>query len=83
MYDYVHLLKSTWNLWLTEKTGKLEFEDEGLVLTADWQHLRDLYAFVYVKPGWSCRVPKAYRKTTCLARASNYSSKKPLWHLYG
>ena len=43
MYDYDHLLKNKKNLWLTEKTGKLEFEDEGLVLTAVWQHLRDLY----------------------------------------
>ena len=43
IFDYVHLLKNIRNLWLTEKNGKLEFEDEEITLTADWQHLRDLY----------------------------------------
>ena len=43
LYDFVHLLKNIRNLWLTEKTGQLEFPYDGRILVAEWQHLRDLF----------------------------------------
>ena len=30
LFDYVHLLKNIHNLWLTEKTGELIFDDDGV-----------------------------------------------------
>ena len=43
LFDYVHLLKNIRNLWLTEKTGELEFNDNGVLRFAKWIHLRTLY----------------------------------------
>ena len=43
LFDYVHLLKNIRNLWLTEKTGELAYEEEGIKFVAKWQNLRDLF----------------------------------------
>ena len=43
LFDYVHLIKNIRNLWLTEKVGELEVEDNGVMRTARWSHLRQLY----------------------------------------
>ncbi|XP_076437845.1 uncharacterized protein LOC143277020 [Babylonia areolata] len=43
LYDYVHLLKNLRNNWLTEATGELTFEDNGVQRTAKWRHLVNLY----------------------------------------
>ena len=42
LYDFVHLLKTLRNLWLTEKTGQLEFVWDGDSHVAYWKHLQDL-----------------------------------------
>ena len=41
-FDYVYLLKNIRNLWLTEKTGELIFDDDGVV---KWTYLKRLYRF--------------------------------------
>ena len=43
IYDYVHLLKSLRNNWLTEATGELTFYHDGVRKTAKWSHLVELY----------------------------------------
>ena len=43
LFDYVHLVKSNRNNWLTEKTGELVFEDNGVLKIAKWSHLLQLY----------------------------------------
>ena len=43
LHDYVHLLKSFRNLWLTERNGELEFVLNDEILVARWQDLRDLH----------------------------------------
>lgn len=43
LFDFVHLLKNIRNLWLTEKTGQLEFEECGMKFVASWRHLKDLF----------------------------------------
>ena len=43
LFDYVHLLKNIRNLWLTEKMGELIFEDNGIIRTAKWSHLKQLF----------------------------------------
>ena len=43
LYDFVHLIKNIRNLWLTEKTTQLKFEDQGKEYIADFQHVRALY----------------------------------------
>ena len=43
LFDYVHLLKSIRNNWLTEAHQELEFEDDGKKFTAKWDHLIKLY----------------------------------------
>ena len=46
LFDYVHLLKNICNLWLTEKTGDLIFDDDdGVRQVAKWTHLKQLYHF--------------------------------------
>ena len=43
LYDYVHLIKSIRNNWLTETDGKLKYLKEGEWKTAKWEHLIELY----------------------------------------
>ena len=43
LFDFVHLLKNIRNLWLTEKSGQLEFTHDCKMFVAHWQHLRELY----------------------------------------
>ena len=43
LYDYVHLIKNIKNLWLTEKTSELRFQQENKFLVANWHHLRNLF----------------------------------------
>ena len=38
LYDFVHLIKSIRNLWLTEK-----FDDNRVTRIAKWTHLKQLY----------------------------------------
>ena len=45
LYDFVHLLKNIRNLWLTEKSGELVFEDKGVLRTAKWAVLQNLYYY--------------------------------------
>ena len=42
-HDYVHLLKSFRNRWLTERNGELKFVLNDEILVARWQDLRDLH----------------------------------------
>ena len=42
LYDYVHLLKSIRNNWLSEKVGEIQFPHENTTLVAKWDHLRKL-----------------------------------------
>ena len=43
LYDYVHLIKSLRNNWLTERCGELLFDDKGHSFIAKWSDLLDLY----------------------------------------
>ena len=43
LFDFVHLLKSLRNLWITEKSSQLFFEDNGKEHLADFNHIKDLY----------------------------------------
>ena len=43
LYDFVHLLKNIRNLWLTEKSGELVFEDKGVLRIAKWAVLQNFY----------------------------------------
>ena len=43
LFDYVHLAKSIRNNWVTEKTGQLVYEDNGIQKTAMWAHLVQLF----------------------------------------
>ena len=44
LFDFVHLIKSLRNNWITEKTKELIFYDEsGNQKTAKWAHLEALY----------------------------------------
>ena len=45
LFYYEHLLKNIRNLWLTEKTGELAYEEDGIKFVSKWQHLRDLFKF--------------------------------------
>ena len=41
LFNYVHLLKNIHNLWLTEKTGELIFDDDdGVRRVAKWDHFK-------------------------------------------
>lgn len=44
LFDYVHLLKSVRNNWITEATQELQFKDsvDGVIHTAKWAHLKKL-----------------------------------------
>ncbi|GFN93905.1 hypothetical protein PoB_002041100 [Plakobranchus ocellatus] len=42
LFDFVHLLKSIQNSWLTEKTGEITFDHNGEEHTAKWQQIRQL-----------------------------------------
>ena len=42
LYDYVHLIKSIRNNWLTEKVHKLKYSDCGLEKTTKWVDLKKL-----------------------------------------
>ena len=44
LFDFVHIIKSVRNNWLTEKTKEIIFyDDEGKEKTAKWAHLEALY----------------------------------------
>ena len=43
LFDFVHLLKNIRNLWLTEKTGELVYDNNGVQRTAKWEHVRTLH----------------------------------------
>ena len=44
LFDFVHLLKSIRNNWLTEKTGnELQFKDKEKIFVAKWADLLQLY----------------------------------------
>ena len=43
LYDFVHLIKNICNLWLTEKTQELIFDDNRVTRIAKWTHLKQLY----------------------------------------
>ena len=43
LYDYVHLMKNIRNLWITEVTLQLEYQDNGVTHIAYFQHIRDLF----------------------------------------
>ena len=43
LYDFVHLIKNIKNLWLTEKTSQLKFENQGKEYIADFQHVTALH----------------------------------------
>ena len=50
LFDYVHLIKSIRNNWLTEKIGELVFEHYGDLQIAKWEHLRQLQAAEAAQP---------------------------------
>ena len=43
LYDFVHLLKSIRNNWLTEKTRELVYFFDGIPKNARWGHLVELW----------------------------------------
>ena len=43
LFDYVHLMKSVRNNWITEKVGELEFWVEQEKKVAKWDDLKRLY----------------------------------------
>ena len=43
LFDFVHLVKCLRNLWFTEKSGELQYDDGGVLRTAKWSHLKQLY----------------------------------------
>ena len=43
LFDYVHISKNIINNWMTEKTGEMVYEDNGVLKTAKWDHLLQLY----------------------------------------
>ena len=43
LFDFVHLLKNLRNLWITEKSLQLVFEDNGKEHLADFNLIKDLY----------------------------------------
>ena len=42
-FDFVHILKSIRNNWITEKTQELEFPEGNIIQTARWSDLLELY----------------------------------------
>ena len=50
LFDYVYLVKSIRNNWLTEKTGELVFEHYGDLQIAKWEHLWQLQAAEAAQP---------------------------------
>lgn len=43
LYDFVHVMKCIRNNWLTEKCGELQYEFDGCIQVARWEHLKMLY----------------------------------------
>lgn len=43
LFDYVHLLKSIRNNWITDKLKELDFVEEGVLKRAKWAHLEQLF----------------------------------------
>ena len=50
LFDFVHLLKCIRNNWITELTGELIYDDNGITRTAKWCHLKQLYDFESADP---------------------------------
>ena len=50
LYDYVHIVKNIRNNWLTEKTHELVYDDDGVLKTAKWSHLIELYKAEAIDP---------------------------------
>ena len=46
LFDFVHLVKSFQNNWLTEKTKEIVFYENGVAKIAKWSHLVALYRLV-------------------------------------
>ena len=42
LFDYVHLMKSVRNNWLTEKTGEIEFSEKNDRYVAKWEDIKKL-----------------------------------------
>ena len=45
LFDFVHLLKSLRNNWLTERSKELLFYDNGVAKVAKWVHLETLFNY--------------------------------------
>ena len=43
LYDFVHVMKCIRNNWLTEKCGELQYEFDGCIQVARWEHLKMLH----------------------------------------
>ena len=43
LFDFMHLLKNLRNLWITERSSQLVFEDNGKEHLADFNRIKDLY----------------------------------------
>ena len=43
IFDFVHLIKCLRNLWYTEKCGELQYNDDGIIRIAKWNHLAMLF----------------------------------------
>ena len=52
LFDFVHLLKSIRNNWLTEKTGsELQFTEKEKIFVAKWEDLLQLYHLEKIESG--------------------------------
>ena len=47
LFDFVHLLKSIRNNWLTEKTGEIIYHEDEKTFMAKWSDLLQLYKLEY------------------------------------
>ena len=43
LFDFVHLMKTVRNNWITEKTQELEFVKDGIKRVARWSDIKRLY----------------------------------------
>ena len=46
LFDFVHLMKTVRNNWITEKTQELEFVKNGIKRVARWSDIKRLYQLV-------------------------------------
>ena len=45
LFDYIHLIKSLRNTWITEKMEELKYLDNGSIRVAKWDDLKKLNDF--------------------------------------